>query len=286
MYFLRRAPYEGLARMRERGSRVTLVTRAMYIRTYVCTIKCGINTHDRVDGSGGGGSLRRETEIDNAPRWVTLGKRLPTAGGVGEARGRVETTREPTEVCEFVPNMCARVCVCTRVHVGCIVDILSLHTPAQPAHYVYRAPPAAFPSPSPFPFSPAVPCAAPRAFPHPSLSTALEIHLVVRLAPVSSRLTSSRSFLFLAPCRNSSSPRRSRSRYNERCTLLSSCSRRRCFHSAAQSVSARLPARFARRFAPARRTSGLTRNEPKPTWREIEEPNLSRLFIILSIAML
>jgi len=32
MYFLRRAPYEGLARMRERGSRVTLVTRAMYIQ--------------------------------------------------------------------------------------------------------------------------------------------------------------------------------------------------------------------------------------------------------------
>lgn len=68
MYFLRRAPYEGLARMRERGSRVTLVTRAMYIRTYVCTIKCGINTHDREDWK----ELRRETgrererEIHNA----------------------------------------------------------------------------------------------------------------------------------------------------------------------------------------------------------------------------
>lgn len=74
-------------------------------------------------------------------------------------------------------------------------------------------------------------------------------------------------------------PRRSRSRCNERCTLLSSCSRRRCFHSAAQSVSAGLPARFARRFASARRASGLISNEPKPTWREIEESNLSQLFI-------
>lgn len=79
--------------------------------------------HTRPGGSGGRGSLRRETEIDNAPRWVTLGKRLPTAGGVGEARGRVEATREPTEVCEFVPNMCAHVCVCVYVRV-CMSDAL------------------------------------------------------------------------------------------------------------------------------------------------------------------
>lgn len=102
MYFLRRAPYEGLARMRESGSRVTLVTRAMYIRTYVCTIKCGINTHDRV---ARGGSLRRETEIDNAPRWVDAGEEASHGGRAGGARGRVETTREPTEVREFVRNM-------------------------------------------------------------------------------------------------------------------------------------------------------------------------------------
>lgn len=60
-----------------------------------------------------------------------------------------------------------------------------------------------------------------------------------------------------------SSPRRSRSRCNERCTLLSSCSRRRCFYSAAQSVSVRMPARFARRFASVARASasfGMARN--------------------------
>jgi len=94
-----------------------------------------------------------------------------------------------------------------------------------------------------------VPYAAPRAFPHPSLSTTLEIHLVAASHPVSPRLVSPRFFLFLTLCHNLSSPRRSRSRCNERCTLLSSCSHRRCFYSAAQSVSAQLPTRFARRFA-------------------------------------
>lgn len=67
MYFLRRAPYEGLARMRERGSRVTLVTRAMYIRTYVCTIKCGINTHDRVDRGGKGEFEEGDGDRQRAP---------------------------------------------------------------------------------------------------------------------------------------------------------------------------------------------------------------------------
>lgn len=65
---------------------------------------------------------------------------------------------------------------------------------------------------------------------------------------VSPRFASPRFFLFLTLCHNLSSPRRSRSRCNERCTLLSSCSHRRCFYSAAQSVSAQLPTRFARRF--------------------------------------
>lgn len=185
-------------------------------------------------------------------------------------RERVETTRERPK---FVNS--PRMCVCTRVHVGCIVDVLSLHTPTQPAHYVHRFSLPRRAVPHRVLLSP-VPYAAPRAFPHPSLSTTLEIHLVVclsaRLAPP--RLATPRFFLFLALCRNLSSPRRSRSRCNERCTLLSSCSRRRCFYSAAQSVSARLPARFVRRFASAEYPS-LTRDP-----REIEERNLLRLTLL------
>lgn len=74
--------------------------------------------------------------------------------------------------------------------------------------------------------------------------------------------------LSLAPSR--SSPRGALGwRCNERCTLSSSCSRRRCFHSVAQSVSARLPARFALRCAFAGRPS-VIQNKPKRMRREAD----------------
>lgn len=103
-------------------------------------------------------------------------------------RERVETTRERPK---FVNS--PRMCVCMRVHVGCIVDVLSLHTPTQPAHYVHRFSLPRRAAPHRVLLSP-VPYAAPRAFPHPSLSTTLEIHLVVCLSPrlASPRLASPR----------------------------------------------------------------------------------------------
>lgn len=121
--------------------------------------------------------------------------------------------------------------------------------------------------------SPLYPAALPpsRAFPHPSLSTALEIHLV------RPRLASSHSlFLFLLSPLSQSlfPPRHPRSQCNERYTLSSSsssCSRRRCFYSAAQSVSARLPVRFVYREMRVRTYAGRTSviHEPKRTWEEI-----------------
>jgi len=155
-------------------------------------------------------------------------------------------------------RMCVYACA-YRVHCRCSLPpylnitgalcVLLLFAP--PSRTVFSSPPILY--------------AAPHAFLHPSLSTALEIHLVVHLA--SSHLASL-LFLFLTPCHNLSSPRRSHSRCNERCTLLSSCSRR-CFYSAAQSVSAQLPARFTRRFVSAGYAC-LIRNEPNSHGKKLK----------------
>lgn len=83
-----------------------------------------------------------------------------------------------------------------------------------------------------------------------------------------SRSRSQALSLSLAP--SPSSPRGALGwRCNERCTLSSSCSRRRCFHSMAQSVSARLPARFSLRCALAGRPS-VIQNKPKRMRREAD----------------
>lgn len=73
--------------MRERDSRVTLVTRTMYIRMYVYTIKCDINTHGRI-----GGSLRREmdereTEGDGRRQRAPLGDAGEEGGGFPRRMG-------------------------------------------------------------------------------------------------------------------------------------------------------------------------------------------------------
>lgn len=164
------------------------------------------------------------------------------------------------------------VCAC-RVHCGCYTPpyldttgarCVLLHPVPPPRARVFLPP---HPPPSPL-------CSA-------CLSTSIpfdhtgEIHLVARF-------TSPRS-LFPLPHSLSQSLFPPRSRCNERCTLSSSCSRRRCFHSAAQSVSARLPARFVQRWASAGRSS-VTRNEPKRTWEEIDTLTLvSRYRILLQI---
>lgn len=106
----------------------------------------------------------------------------------------------------------------------------------------------------------------------------------------SSRLISLARSLFpflLSPCRNlPSPPRRPRSRCNERYTLSSSCSRRRCFHSAAQSVSARLPVRFVQGEMRVRTDAGRTSvtHESRRTRRETRA--LARSYLSSIIAML
>lgn len=123
--------------------------------------------------------------------------------------------------------------------------------------------------PHPVSSSPLYP-AAPRAFPHPSLSTTLEIHLVVRLVSPHLARSLALSIPPLSLLQSLFPPRRPRSRCNERYTLSSSCSRRRCFHSAAQSVSARLPVRFVQGEMRVRTDSGRTSvtHESKRTWEE------------------
>lgn len=162
------------------------------------------------------------------------------------------------------PRVCIHVCtyVCMYVCVGCIVDVPSLHTSTQPARNVYYS----FRPASRVLLSP-VPCC-------PScLSTSIPFDHTGD-SPRAPRLASSHSLFpfLLSPCRNLSfPPRRPRLQFNERYTLSSSCSRRRCFHSAAQSVSARLPVRFVHREMRVRTYAGRTSvtHEPKRTWEEI-----------------
>lgn len=48
----------------------------------ICTIKCGINTHEQKDRGGKEeGMGESKTEIDNAPRWVTVGDAEGSHGG-------------------------------------------------------------------------------------------------------------------------------------------------------------------------------------------------------------
>lgn len=190
----------------------------------------------------------------------------------------METAREPTEVREFVPSVCAcvhasiRACA-RRVHCRCS---LPPHPDATGALCVplLLAPSPRAASRCPSCLSASIP------FDHTH-----EIHLV-RLA--SPRLVSLRfaSSSFSLPAARALFPAAlSRSRCNERCTLLlsSSCSRRRCFYSAAQSVSAWLPTRFARRFASAPNVHlSLIQNESKSTWQEIEIEGLDLSQLTLS----
>lgn len=137
------------------------------------------------------------------------------------------------------------------------------HTSTQPAHDVYYS---SCPNLRTV-FSSPLPSAAPRA-----LSTSILFDHTgdsPRCMLLSLSLSRSQALsLSLAP--SPSSPRGALGwRCNERCTLSSSCSRRRCFHSMAQSVSARLPARFSLRCALAGRPS-VIQNKPKRMRREAD----------------
>lgn len=145
------------------------------------------------------------------------------------------------------------------MHRGCIVDVLPLHVlfSTQPgAHDVHR-------SRRPSPLLPArprllsrisLPAPPPSAAPR-CLYTSIPFDHTGDSPRCAPRLASPRlRSLFSLP---RGTPR---SRCNERCTLSSSCSHRRRFHFAAQSVSARLPARFAQR--------GSARSSPDVTLAE------------------
>lgn len=175
---------------------------------------------------------------------------------------RVETTRELAEVREFAPSMytCAYVCIC-RVHCGCSLPPYLDTTGAQCVLLL----PFRIPCPPLLPCTllPLVPFHIHPFQPHWRFTSFVRLvspHLARSLALSIPPLSLSQS---LFP------PRRPRSRCNERYTLSSSCSRRRCFHSAAQSVSARLPVRFVQGEmcvrTDARRTS--VTHESKRTWR-------------------
>lgn len=175
----------------------------------------------------------------------------------------METTREPAEVGEFAPSMytCVHVrtyvCMC-RLHCGCSLPPYLDTTGAQCVLLLPSRIPC---SPLPCTLLPLMPFHIHPFRPHwrfTSCAPSRVISLTLSLPPLS--LSQS-----LFP------PRRPRLQFNERYTLSSSCSRRRCFHSAAQSVSARLPVRFVHREMRVRTYAGRTSvtHEPKRTWEEI-----------------
>lgn len=68
--------------MRERLSRYARHERESVYTSGICTIKCGINTHEQKDRGGKEeGMGESKTEIDNAPRWVTVGDAEGSHGG-------------------------------------------------------------------------------------------------------------------------------------------------------------------------------------------------------------
>jgi len=68
VYVLSTARAVGRTRVCVRGSRVTRVTRESVYTSGICTIKCGINTHEQKDRGGNlrgeGGGYGREQDGD------------------------------------------------------------------------------------------------------------------------------------------------------------------------------------------------------------------------------